>query len=190
MGACRLQLHGKGCEWDGKEAGQIISTHYQCFYLCHSLCAPSQHLFFLPTSELPPSPGTTATYRHSWFTGHYFLWNVRTSKDQNLLWHLIKVQTMKGPATSRVFPDESTSTQRRHLQTVGESPRQDEILIGPAEVMGACANCAPVSDRNKRDILPCQSWTHRQENTLTPSNCLAPLWGQGTINSFGNTQLE
>lgn len=65
MGACRLQLHGKGCEWDGKEAGQIISPTTNvstCVILSVLLPAP---VLFLPTSELPPSPGTTATYRHS-----------------------------------------------------------------------------------------------------------------------------
>jgi len=65
MGVGRLQLHGKGCEWDGKEAGPIISSttnRSTCVILSVLLPVP---VLFLPTSELPPSPGTTATYRHS-----------------------------------------------------------------------------------------------------------------------------
>ena len=72
MGVGRLQSHGNGSEWDGEEAGPtILSTTSVSICVILSVLLPVPIL--PPTSELPPSPGTTVTYRHSKFTGHYFL---------------------------------------------------------------------------------------------------------------------
>ena len=72
MGVGRLRSHGKGSEWDGEEAGPIVSSTTSVS-ICVILLLLPMPVLLPPTSELPPSPGTTVTYRHSRFTGHYFL---------------------------------------------------------------------------------------------------------------------
>lgn len=166
-------------------------THYQCFYLCHSLCS-SQHLFFSLTSELPPSPGTTATYRHSWYL-------------EKLIFSL-KCENLQGSELTLALDKSPDHEGPSHLQSV--SPR---VNIYPEETF---TNCRWISTpgwnldwASRGDGSMCQlrsSIRQEQEGHTAlpeldppPRNIWPPvtawlhsLWGQGTINSFGNTQLE
>ena len=124
--------------WMGWERSRTDNfTHYQCFYLCHSLCAPPSTCSFSTDLRASTLPRHNCHLQTQLIYRPLFSLKCENLQGSELTLALDKSPDCEGPSHLRVFPDESTSTQRRHLQTVGESPCQGEILIGPAEVLGS-----------------------------------------------------
>ena len=104
-------------------------THYQCFYLCHSLCAPPSTCSFSTDLRASTLPRHNCHLQTQLIYRPLFSLKCENLQGSELTLALDKSPDCEGPSHLRVFPDESTSTQRRHLQTVGESPCQDQNCV-------------------------------------------------------------